>query len=39
MFALATERVMREVNFVKLCAAAQEVTARAVINAVLYSNK
>ena len=39
MFALATERVMREINFVKLCAAAQEVTARAVINAVLYSNK
>ncbi len=35
LFALATERVMREINFVKLCAAAQEVTARAVANAVL----
>ena len=37
LFALATERVMQEINFIKLCAAAQEVTARAVANAVLYS--
>lgn len=35
LFALATERVLQEVNFVKLCAAAQEVCARAVANAVL----
>ncbi len=35
LFALATERVLQEVNFVKLCAAAQEVTARAVANAIL----
>ncbi|NLX83073.1 MAG: P1 family peptidase [Clostridiales bacterium] len=35
LFALATERVIQEINFVKLCAAAQEVTARAVANAVL----
>ena len=37
LFALATERVLQEVNFVKLCAAAQEVTARAVANAILYT--
>ncbi len=37
LFALATERVLQDVNFVKLCAAAQEVTARAVANAILYS--
>lgn len=37
MFALATGRVGAEVNFVKLCAAAAEVTARAIANAILYS--
>ncbi len=37
LFALGTERVLQEVNFVKLCAAAQEVTARAVANAILAS--
>lgn len=37
LFALATERVLQDINFVKLCAAAQEVTARAVVNAVLHS--
>lgn len=37
MFALATGRVDAEVNFVKLCAAAAEVTARAIMNAVLAS--
>lgn len=37
MFALATGRVDAEVNFVKLCAAAAEVTARAIVNAVLAS--
>ena len=35
LFALATDRVLQEINFVKLCAAAQEVTARAVANAVI----
>ncbi len=35
LFALATERVDQEINFVKLCAAAAEVTARAVANAIL----
>ena len=35
IFALGTERLLREVNFVKLCAAAQEVCARAVANAIL----
>lgn len=35
MFALATGRTDTEVNFVKLCAAASEVTARAIVNAVL----
>ena len=34
VFALATGRVDAEVNFVQLCAAAAEVTARAVVNAV-----
>ena len=37
IFALATEQVDREINFVKLCAAAAEVTARAVANAILAS--
>lgn len=35
MFALATGQMDREVNFLKLCAAAAEVTARAIVNAVL----
>ena len=35
LFALATGQVDREVNFLKLCAAAAEVTARAIVNAVL----
>lgn len=35
IFALATGKVSQEVNFIKLCAAAQEVMARAVANAVL----
>ena len=34
MFALATAQIDREVNFVKLCAAAAEVTARAIANAI-----
>ncbi len=34
LFALATGQVDREVNFLKLCAAAAEVTARAILNAV-----
>ena len=34
LFALATGQVDREVNFVKLCAAAAEVTARAIANAI-----
>ena len=37
MFALATGRVGSDVNFVKLCAAAAEVTARAIANAILFS--
>lgn len=37
IFALATERVGAEVNFVKLCAAAAEVTARAITNAILFA--
>lgn len=37
VFALATGRLSADVNFVKLCAAAAEVMARAVINAVFYS--
>jgi len=35
LFSMATGRVLRDVNFVKLCAAVQEVTARAVANAVI----
>ena len=35
IFALATGQMDREVNFLKLCAAAAEVTARAIVNAVL----
>ena len=37
MFAMATCRRLNDVNFVKLCAVAAEVTARAIANAVLYS--
>jgi len=37
LFALATGRIDAEVNFVKLCAAAAEVTARAIANALLYT--
>lgn len=37
MFALATGRTGVEVNFVKLCAAAAEVTARAIANALIFS--
>ncbi len=37
LFALATGRSGAEVNFVKLCAAAAEVTARAVANALYYA--
>ena len=37
LFALATGRTDAEVNFVKLCAAAAEVTARAIANALLYT--
>ena len=37
MFALATGRTDAQVNFVKLCAAAAEVTARAIANALLFS--
>lgn len=37
MFALATERLDAEVNFVKLCAAAAEMTARAIANAIHYA--
>ena len=37
IFSLATARVIREINFVKLCAAASEVMARAVVNAVLHT--
>lgn len=37
IFSLATGRVGSEVNFVKLCTAAAEVTARAVANAVWFS--
>lgn len=39
MFALATGRIGAEVNFVKLCAAAAEVTARAIANAVYFSRQ
>ena len=37
MFALATGRTENEVNFVKLCAAAAEVTARAIANALYFA--
>ena len=37
MFALATGKVGSDVNFVKLCAAAAEATARAIANAILFS--
>ncbi|MBR2053375.1 MAG: P1 family peptidase [Clostridia bacterium] len=37
MFALATGKTDNQVNFVKLCAAAAEVTARAIANALLFS--
>ena len=37
LFALATGRTGVEVNFVKLCATAAEVTARAIANALLYT--
>ena len=37
MFALGTGQVDREINFLKLCAAAAEVTARAIVNAILSS--
>ena len=37
MFALATGRTGAEVNFVKLCAAAAEVTARAIANALIFA--
>ena len=38
VFALATGRVNNEVNFIKICAAAAEVTARAVANALMAVN-
>ena len=38
MFALATGRLDCDVNFMKLCAAAAEVTARAIANALLYAS-
>ena len=37
IFSLATGRVSAEVNLIKLCAAAAEVMARAVYNAVVYA--
>lgn len=37
VFSLATGRVSSDVNFIKLCAAAAEVMARAITNAILYS--
>ena len=37
VFALATGRTGVEVNFVKLCAAAAEVTARAIANALIFA--
>lgn len=37
VFSLATGRVNSDVNFIKLCAAAAEVTARAIANAILFS--
>ncbi len=38
IFALATGRADKEINFVKVCAAAAEVTARAIANAVMSAN-
>jgi len=37
VFALATGRVSNDVNFIRLCAAAAEVMARAITNAILFS--
>ena len=37
VFSLATGRVSSDVNFIKLCAAASEVMARAIANAILFS--
>lgn len=37
VFSLATGRVSSDVNFIKLCAAAAEVMARAIANAILFS--
>ena len=37
VFSLATGRVGSDVNFIKLCAAASEVMARAIANAILFS--
>ena len=37
VFSLATGRVSNDVNFIKLCAAASEVMARAIANAILFS--
>ena len=37
VFSLATGKVSSDVNFIKLCAAAAEVMARAIANAVLFS--
>ena len=37
VFSMATGKVNSDVNFIKLCAAAAEVTARAIANAVLFS--
>ncbi|MBO4837200.1 MAG: P1 family peptidase [Clostridia bacterium] len=39
VFSLATGRVGSDVNFIKLCAAAAEVMARAIANAVLFSQE
>lgn len=39
LFSMATARVLSDINFVKVCAAAQEVTARAVANAVYFAQK
>ncbi len=39
IFSLATARTGSEVNFVKICAAAAEVTARAIANAILFSRR
>ena len=37
VFAMATGKVNNDVNFVKLCAAASEVMARAIANAILFA--